>query len=227
MDSRRIGRRAAAAAVLALVAVPAAVAVPGTPAERLTAADNRRAAKALIRRSDLSPAYRADPRRRAAPMVGRCPGLYLPDRSSVVISGAADSFFTNGSSAISSSSSVFRSAGDADLYWRETVKPNFVLCLTRIYRQEVAPGTTTSPLRVGLLDIGPTGVDRTAAYLTVIRYRDSAGRTSVVTRTVVFVSTGRSLVHLVFAKPGSGCNCSETVRIARTVALRLIDSSHG
>ncbi len=225
----RRGRRSSVALALLtaiLVLVPVALAVPGAPQYRLIAADNKLAAQLVLKKTDLLPVYHADPTRFAAGRVYRCPGLYMPDRSRVIVTGSAEHVYTNGgSNGIGSSGAVFKTAADLDLYWRETIRPAYAKCLAIGYTKSARKDLKVKIVFARPFDIGPTGVEKTAAFRIRLVYSDKTGASEVVERTIVFLGTGRLLAHLSFGDIEYRCDCP--VPITRKIAYRMQLANRG
>jgi hypothetical protein len=191
------------------------------PRLQLNAADGARARSVLIRGSDLIPAFRPDPRKRTSPAIPRCPGLYMPDRSRVTVTGIADSDYTNGADGIGSNAAFFRSRGDLEAYWRSTVRPAYARCLAQVFDASGA-GVRSTILEARSLHIGPVGADRVAAFRTIASKR-RGNVSGDVYRTVVFLASGRGMVSMQIVGIDHTCDCSEG--LAMKLARRLIVAS--
>jgi hypothetical protein len=224
---RRLRRTLGVTAVALLVAAPALAlsdGSPGAPRLQLRAADNRRAKSALLRRSDLISTFRVDPRGGGVPMIPRCAD-FPGDRSGITITGYAKSSFSDGVDVIGSSSTVFKSDGDLDRYWALTVRPRFASCDAKAYASTRRAGLTTKTLMARQIRLPATGAQRAAAFRTITRVSARGYEPLDWYQTVVFLREGRALAAIKIGYVNQACSCY--TGLARRLAGRLIDASHG
>jgi hypothetical protein len=226
ISARRSIRRLLVTAGFALcLALPAlSLAADGTPRIEPKAADMAKARSVLIQDSDLTSAFRPDPSKLDQPGIPHCPGIYMPNRSGLTITGTAEADFTNGADRIGSDASFFRTAGDFEAYWRATVRPAYARCLAVFHTQALRPGVKARVLEARLIPFAAQGVDRAAAYRTRILYTKGSQRVEIY-RTVVFLATGRGFVNIQIVGVDHACDCS--VGLAGVLARRLMDASQG
>ena len=183
-------------------------------------ADVDRAQSILIRSSDLISVFRRDPEKRASPGIPHCPGLYMPDRSGVTITGSAVSHFTNGGDGIASSAALFKTKADLRRYWRAVVRPAYADCLAE-QETHVKFGTRVKIVDAAPIQVTADGVDRVAGYRIRVRKKRLGSRLWVdVFRTVALIGHGRAMVNIQTAEPRRLCNCIDG--LATRVAQRLI-----
>ena len=204
----RVGFSAIAAAVLLATPGVASGIDPGQePRKRLTAADNRRAKSAVVRKADLLPSYRLDSTGGALPSIPHCGG-YPGNRSRITITGTARAGFTNGSSTIGSTVLYFKRQLDFEAYWRLTVQPTFATCHADLYAQaRQAAGVTAETLEAGPTRIGATGANRVIAYRIATRLSKEGVQPFEWHQTFVFASWGRALALVRVASAYEPCDC--------------------
>jgi hypothetical protein len=221
-DRRLLVLCAFAAALGIPAAVGATAKLDGAPRERLTAADNGRAASALIRESDLIASFRVDPNRIAEPWIPHCAN-YPGDRSDITITGAKKSAFTDGLDGIGSTTLFFKSYGDLERYWLKTVRAQYAPCLAQVYAHTRQVGVRAQTLVAKQLRLGPTGATKAAAFRVVSRlWRDGAPFMDWY-QTVVFISSGRGLSIIAIEYADQPCNCHTGLATLLARRLRLAD----
>jgi hypothetical protein len=122
---------ALAAAALALPLAASAAGDPKAPQQRHTAADTKRAAAIVLRRSDLAAGWKADPPAKADP-----PCSASPDESKIVQTAKVDPSFTykDGVTNVGSEVDVFRSVAEERQDWRASGISLFETCLLQSAR---------------------------------------------------------------------------------------------
>lgn len=196
------------ACVFSLMAPALALAAdqPGEPRNRLTAADNRRAKSAVVRRSDLLPSYRVDTTGLSLPGIPHC-GTYPGDRSRITVTGSARAGFTNNSSMIGSTALFFKNEGNLEAYWRTTVRAEYVACFAEYWAKGRRAGVTAETIEARQINIGPTGATRAAAFRTVTRLSAEGVASVDWYHTTVFVSMRRGLSITLVASAYEACDC--------------------
>lgn len=218
---RRLG--AAVVTVFALGAVQVALAGgaadPKQPLQRFNAADNARARSAVTRLSDLVQGFRVEAKKDRAPLIPHCDG-YPGDRSGITVTGTATSSFIHGSNSIASTVLYFKTAADAERYWRTTVRPIFAQCLARFVESIMVETAETSTLMAKRIAIGPTSAEKAIAYRTITHVDAPSVEPHTWSETVAFVKLGRGvgIVRVVYIN--HLCECHTGIALDLTRRLR-------
>jgi hypothetical protein len=209
------------AVLVALVAAASAVADPLDPKVRLTASDQALAKAALLRQSDLGPAWAdrstATPSSLKAPI---CPSL-RPDYSKLTLTGHAESVFDNGNGGyqLTSDVEVWKTVAQAERHMKALLQPALPKCIKYSFLK--TPGGS----KLILLPVKPRHLgkfaDVSVAYRAPVGYKVGK-QTVVVTSDFIFLRKGRSEIYLNVTGPSTDddqLTALET-RIARTLAGR-------
>jgi hypothetical protein len=199
-------RRLTLAALAAVLALPALALAAGEPDYQPVPADVQRARSSLIRKSDLLAVFRRDPKMYAGMPIPQCRGSYMPDRSDLIITGHAFSFFTNGADGIGSDVALFQSARQSRAWWSRVVRPQYITCVARLFARHHASGVRTEVLFAKSLGIARGIAQRAARYRFAVSYTKGK-QALVVYREVVFVSWGRATGTVMIAGVNRPCTC--------------------
>lgn len=226
MVSRRM-RSIGAVGAVALVLVAAQVALAETPISRFTAADQAAAKAAVVRSTDLGSGWKGglakNPKVSGLSPEEECPGLWEPKQSDLVITGIAESKFTNTGAEVSSTVQVYKTVRMWQLDWQRTVvHPGVVPCVKRHFAAESEPGFR-------LVSLTRTPFPRIAGNAAVrLRFvfevtPDAGGDPVRVLMDGIAFGKGRTGISLTFTVPYSARAAAHAaeVRVARTLASRI------
>jgi hypothetical protein len=218
-------RRLALLLVVAL-AVPALALAAGTdPKRQLNAADQRKAASIVLKRSDFVAGWR---KAASTPDNGSdydCAG-YSPDQSDLTLTGDAQADFVaaQGFPTISSTANVYKTRSQAAAAWSRSDKPALAPCAAKVLKQEIEKdGGKVAIVKAGKIAF-PKLAPRTSAYRIAFNVTmTSAGQTRTVPFTVhmVVLGHGRGDVTLLAFALGSGIPQAELRAFAKLSAARL------
>ena len=203
--------------LVALVAAGAAFAGRGDPQERFTRADQVRAKAMLLRPSDLSPVYAAQP---APSSAG---GAYCAalDESDLTLSGRGNSpIFTTTGEFVRSTASVYATRADANASWTRGSSPAGEQCLRVALRADLR---SSSMRLVSLKRVPfPTRGTRSAAYRAVATFQGVRFYVDVVAMQISRAVAGVLYVNAL-APPPQG----EVRRLTGLVATRAQKTMRG
>lgn len=225
-DITNVSRRLTASLVALCLVVPAvAFAAETDPKRQITAADERRAASIVLKRTDLSGAWKRTTNPSADDDLA-C-SFYAPDGSDLTISGDAESEFerTGGMPSILSYADVYTTAKDAAASWSRTVRPELARCVAKLLQDEMrrGPGGSLKVLRHGTIAF-PRVAPRTAAFRIALEFSmEQSGQMVKVPLTlhIVVVGRGRTEAGLLAFAPGPGVAASELRTFARLLSGRM------
>jgi hypothetical protein len=222
-------RRTAVAVAIALVALIAVGALPAAepaapgPTMRLAKADVKRARSVALRAGDVFSNFARTSSPDRLPTIAHCNG-YPGDRSDITVTGEARSAFNLRSYSIGSTVLWFRTAADANRYWRTTVRPQYIRCRAASLLLVNGAGEYVKPTisQAAQVSLRPTGADRAVAYRLIggMPATPGAGNDSYnYIDTNVFVKVGRGVAMLRTVWITSNCDCYHD--LARVLAKRL------
>jgi hypothetical protein len=219
-----VGRRVATFLVACLVVPALALAAEGEPKKRIVAADQKKAAAIVLKRTDLAAGWRRV-RTPGADEPLTCPG-YNPDQSDLTLTGESLTEFAHGAGlpVLASSSAVYVSTKDALASWTRTIKPALVRCYADSFRETIAAqGGKATIVKQGRMAF-PRLAPRTAAYRITARVVFTEGGQATTVPFVIHViafGRGRGDVALVAGGPGAGIPAASLRTFARLLASRL------
>ena len=146
----------------------AIVLAAGTPAVHHTSADTKAAGASLLVLKDLGKGWTAVPAVKQEGAALTCAG-HSPSAKGIVETGAASSPAFSATQAgpfVQQNTSVYRSAAEANTWWRRTVTPSFVTCAEGTFAALRARGVKVSLVSRGTLSIA-TALPHTAGYRVV------------------------------------------------------------
>lgn len=186
-----------AVVTLAAVCTGTALAAKGDPKKAHTKADQARARAASLRLSDFASGWKAEPSGKDSSSKPRC-SKYNPDQSDLVETGKYDSptFTRANGSAVSVSTSLFRTAAMAKKGYARVARPALPACFGELFAKSVAKPTTARVSFAGPLAFPKVG-DRSNAYRLTAVVTSGATSTPVAIDLVLF-NRGRYDIALIF-----------------------------
>lgn len=124
------------AACVLVLAVPAlALAGHTDPKKQITAADQRKAASIVLRRTDFAAGWKKTPATPDTDDHPSCPG-YDPNQSDLILTGEVEVEFeaAAGIPSVSSLANVYKTRRDALAAWTRSAKPALAPCLARLFK---------------------------------------------------------------------------------------------
>ncbi len=209
-------------AVCALVAASAALGADSTdPEVRLTKTDQAKAAAAVLRFSDLGPAWAGGATKPTSLKAPICPGNQ-PNDSDLTISGHAESLLSLQSAGLQVDTDVeiFETPGQVAKLVQRTMGTAVTGCLKYNLLKSVGTGATVGGTRA--LTVAKAG-DRAMLYRVEVAVKPQGGKQSVkVFSDYLFVSAGRTqfFVNLVAPSSAGGELPALENRIAKLLASR-------
>ena len=222
---RRVRRRLAAVLLLALALPALAFASHKDPKKQLTAADERKAASIVLKRTDFVAGWKKVPSSPEDDTHLDCPG-YDPDGSDLVLTGDAEADFerAGGSPGVYSSAEIYKTEAMARAGWARTVKPALPACLARVFKQGLeGEGAKVTIVRQGRIAF-PKVAPRTAAFRVLLRAsftQNGETRTVALTMYVVVVGNGRGEAGLLSVGLGNPIAAADLKVFAKLLAQRL------
>jgi hypothetical protein len=211
----------ALALVVGLLGSGVALGAGGSPKKQLNPADQARARAMLLRKTDLGPAFQAQPS--SGGDIGfACAAL---DESDLTWTGFADSpDFSTVVVFASSESQVYESAGQASTAFRRDTSAAGVTCLRNTLRKEFAKqGVRLVSFRKIAF---PSVSQRSAAYRLLLSGQSHGVTVRVVFDAVVLLRS-RAEVLLAVGSVSSSAPRALEVRLARTLAARMKTAMRG
>jgi hypothetical protein len=206
----------------ALVLAAAALAADSTdPKVHIVKADQARAARAVLRYSDLGPAWSGGATKPVSLKAPICPG-HQPNDSDLTITGHAESVLSLASLGfqVDTDSEVFKSPAQVAQLVRRTMGAASLACLKYNLVKSVGTGATVGdPQSVAV----PKAGDRTKAYRVELAVKPQGAKSAVkVVSDYVFVSKGRTqfFVNVVAPASATGQLLALEGRIAKLLAAR-------
>jgi hypothetical protein len=220
-----VSRRLLALLVTCLTLPALALAADTDPKRQINAADQRKAASIVLKRSDFAAGWTKAPRAPDTDTDISCPG-FDPDQSDLVLTGEAEAEFeaSDGIPSVSSIANVYKTRRQAVAAWTRSAKPAVASCLAQVLKREVEKdGGKVVISRSGAIAF-PKLAPRTVAYrvgftVTVMR----AGETAKIPFTlhVVVLGNGRGDSALITFAFGSGLPTADLRAFAKVTAVRL------
>lgn len=205
-------------AVLATAAVAYAARDPHREQERLTAADNALAKRALANAGDLGAGWKRTAVEGDEDEPTRCAG-YDPDFSAFTITGKARIAFVQPTgSSIVSTVDVLKTRAQAAADFRLGATPAFAGCFGKLLGREFAKGGVPVEIVSSRMMSAPRVGEQSAAFRVVAKLQ-SGGSSVSLTMDLLAVQRGRSLAGLFFT--GVGKPLAGQRELARTVAGRM------
>ncbi len=220
-----MSRRLALLLVLALALPALALAADTDPKERFNAADQRKAASIVLKRSDFAAGWKKVPSKPDSSEDNSCPN-YNPDQSDLVLTGEAEADFelAGGLPSVVSVANVYKSRREAVAAWTRSAKPALASCLAAILKREAAAsGQKLAITKTGMIPFAKLA-PRTVAYRVGLEVTvTQAGKTSKVPLTMhlVVLGNGRGDCGLVTVGLGSGVAMADLRAFAKLTASRL------
>jgi hypothetical protein len=214
--------------VIALTLVYAAAALAANPRaekERLTAADNALAKRAVVVSGWLAPGWTRTTPSPDSDEDFSCPG-YNPDFSAFTITGKAKSAFKHPSGAeLDSEVAVFRTRAQAVADFRLTMTPGLARCMRTALLEEIRKSGDAAGVDVSItsrMTTPPRMGERSSGFSLVIRMKPvngPAGRSVTLYMDALVVQRGRSIGFLLFS--GLSNRVTDQVPLARAMAARM------
>jgi hypothetical protein len=203
-----VRRRLTALLLLVVLAAPAIALASGTdPRRKLDAADERKAASIIFKRTDFTPGWKRSASSASSGGGDLSCAYYNPDGSDLTLTGHAEAEFARGGvSSVLSYADVYASAKEAATAWSRTVRPALARCLGEFFeRDAAAPGMKVSVVSHGRTPF-PRVAPRTAAFRIDVRMLvTQAGQTTAVPLALHLLVIGRGRAEagfLTFASSG-------------------------
>lgn len=214
---RSVKRLAAALLVLALVLSGAGLGARGDPKKRITPADQARAKAMLLRKSDFSLAFRAEPASTGADFY--CAAL---DESDLTVTGqAASPSFFGGVEFVASTAYVYASRANANASWRRGTSAAGQKCLRRGLQNEIR-GTSGRLVSFRKLPF-PAFAQRSVLYRVVAEQQGGVR----VYLDLVALQHSRAQVAVVYGSGLSPPPAAEERRVAKVTAARMAKAMGG
>jgi hypothetical protein len=217
--------RRLALVLLVVLAVPAlALAADKDPTRKINAADERKAASIVFKRTDFAAGWK----RTSSPSDDEnvsC-SFYNPDGSDLILTGDAEAEFeqSGGFPSVLSYADVYATPRDAAASWSRTVKPALARCIAQFFQKEVSePGTKVTVVNHGAIAF-PRIAPRTAAFrinvkLAVTQNGESA--TVPLTLHIVVVGRGRAEAGFLTFAPSPGIAAADLRAFGKLLAERM------
>jgi hypothetical protein len=218
--------RRLALVLLVILAVPAlALAAETDPKRKINAADERKAASIVFKRTDFTAGWK----RTTSPSTDdddlSC-SFYKPDGSDLTLTGDAEAEFerTGGFPSLLSYADVYMNDRDAAAAWSRTVKPALARCVAQFFEREVSePGTKVTVVnhdRIAFPRLAP----RTAAFRIDVKMAVTQnGQTATVPLTlhIVVVGRGRAEAGFLTFAPSPGIAAADLRDFGKLLAERM------
>jgi len=222
---RAVSRRLALL-LLVVLAVPAiALAADTDPKRKLNAADERKAASIVFKRTDFAAGWKRTTTPNSDDDDLNC-SFYHPNGSDLTLTGDAEAEFerTGGFPSVLSYADIYATAKDAAAAWSRTVKPALARCLAQFFQREVsAPGTNVTVVNHGKLAF-PRLAPRTAAFRINVKMavtQNGQSATVPLTLLIVVVGRGRAEAGFLTFAPSPGIAAAELRAFGTLVAGRM------
>jgi hypothetical protein len=219
-----VRRRLAVVLLIALVVPALALASHKDPKKQINAADQRKAASIVLKRTDFVAGWKKTPSSPDDDSHLDCPG-YDPNGADLVLTGEAEADFeaAGGFPSVFSFSNVFKTRAHANASWTRAVKPALATCLAKVFKEglesEGHKATITRSGKVAFPKLSP----RTAAFRVVMNVTVTEGGKSTtvpLTMYVVALGHGRGDVGLMTMSFGA-TPVTEVRGLATLLAQRL------
>jgi len=219
---RTSARSLAVVAVLLVLGVAAGTAAAdrGDPQKELEAADQARARSMLLKRTDLGPGFKANPRSSSGADL-YCKAL---DESDLTVNGDAESpSFARGIVTATSAAQVYESLADASTSWRRGTSAAGVRCARETLRRGFAKGGITlesyNPVPF------PNVAQRTTAYRAIVSGTSQGVRVQVVLDFIALMHS-RAQVALFFTGL-TPVPRAEELQLAQLTSQRMAKAMRG
>jgi hypothetical protein len=219
-------RRRLAALLIACLAVPAlALAGHQEPKRQINAADERKAASIVLKRTDFVAGWKKLPNSPPDNSHVDCSGQ--PSEADLVLTGDAESDFERpeGFPSIYSFSDIYKTAANARASWTRGVKPALAACMAKLMKNtiETEEGATATVVSAGRIAF-PKYAPLTAAFRAVLRvtFTENGETTTVpLTMHVVALAQGRGQAGLLTMSFGAGVPMADLRAFAMLLGQRL------
>lgn len=221
-------RRRLAVVLAVFLALPAlALASHNEPKRQITAADQRKAASILLKRTDFAAGWKKVPNTpddEDDSHLG-CPG-YNPNESDLVLTGESEATFerAGGFPSVLSYSNVYKTRANALASWTRGVKPALAVCLAKVLKETlVAEGAQVAIVSQGRIAF-PKLAPRTAAFRVVLKLTVTEnGETNSVPLTmhILGFGNGRGDAALLTMGFGNGISTVDLRAFGKLLAGRL------
>lgn len=212
-------------AVLAVPSLAFAAHTTHGPKRQINAADERKAASIVLKRTDFAPGWKKMPSSADDDDLG-CP-YYRPKGSDLTLTGDAMSDFGAGGGIpfVQSYADVYVSAKDASASWKRTIKLAMARCFGDFFKRKAAadPQVDVGAISYGKLAFARIA-PRTAAFrigLTVTYKQNGASTKVPMALHLVVVGRGRAEVGVATIAPKPGIAAAELRAFAKLLAHRL------
>ena len=200
----------------ALIVAGAATADHLDPRERVTAADQKRAAAMLLRKADLPQGYEPERTSDLEPHL-TCSPL---DESDLVLTGRGKSpFWAREYQIVGSTSAVYRTARDSDAAWRRSTSAVGRNCVRDEFRKAFAQQGET--MRIAAREIALPKLAVTAKAFRLAISGVDPGQPPLLFIDVVLLKHGRAQVGLLFAGVVTPPARATEIALSRLVAQRV------
>ena len=185
-------RRLVLMVVVALAVPTIALADHTEPKKQINAADQRRAASIVLKRSDFGAGWSKSPKKADVNEHFNCPG-YNPNESDLVLTGEAEADYdsADGDPSISSYANVYKTRREATASWARSAKPALAPCLATLLKREIEQnGGKVVIAKHGTFPF-PRYAPRGVAYRVVMKVTvSSSGTTTTVPFTLHVIALG-------------------------------------
>ena len=218
--------RRLAALLVVVLAVPALAAAADTdPKRKINAADERKAAAIVFKRSDFAVGWK----KTTSPNDDddlKC-SYYNPNGSDLTLTGDAEADFEHsaGFPSVLSYADVYATAKDAASSWTRTVKPAAVRCFAELFQREAAKDASTKVTvqKYGAIAF-PKLAPRTAAFRIALQLSVTQnGQTTAVPLTLhlIVVGRGRAEAGFLTVAPSPGIGAADLRAFGSLMAKRI------
>jgi hypothetical protein len=220
-----VSRRLALLLLLVLAVPTIALAADTDPKRQINAADERKAAAIVFKRTDFTAGWKRTSTSSSNDSNLTC-SFYKPDSSDLTITGDAEAEFqrNGGFPSVLSYADIYGTAKDAAAAWSRTVTPALARCLAQFFQSEVAgPGTKVSVVNYGRMAF-PKVAPRTGAFRINVKMAVTQnGQTATVPLTlhVVVVGRGRAEAGFLTFAPSPGIAAGDLRAFGKLLAERM------
>ena len=220
-----MSRRLAVLLLLALVVPALALAADTDPKRKINAADERKAASIVFKRTDFTAGWKRTATSSSNDSDLSC-SFYHPDGSDLTLTGDAEAEFerTGGFPSVLSYADIYATAKDAAAAWSRTVKPALARCLAQFFQSEVAePGTNVTVVNFGRMAF-PKVAPRTDAFRINVKMAvTESGQTATLPLTlhIVVVGRGRAEAGFLTFAPSPGIAAADLRAFGKLLAERM------
>lgn len=219
-------RRHLAVVLAAALALPAlAMADHQDPKRQLSAADERKAASIVLKRTDFVAGWKKLPSSPQDDSHLPCPA-YQPNESDLVLTGDAEADFerTGGFPGVYSFSDIYKTKANALASWRRGVKPALMACFAKLLADTIkADGGKVTIVRQGRIAF-PKLAPLTQAFQAVLRVtvtENGQTATTPLTLRIVALQSGRGQAGLMTIGFGETVPLADVRVLAKLLGQRL------